>query len=66
MTYREIRVAYYAVHDRTVKSCWIAEVRRKHGKTTRVAHNRKGNPQEKCPANILPRLEALMKEMGDI
>lgn len=66
MNYKAIQIAFYAVYGRTVKSCWIAEVGRKHGKTTRVASNRKGAPKVKCPEYILPKLEALMKDMGEI
>lgn len=66
MNYKAIQIAFYAVYGRTVKSCWIAEVGRKHGKTTRIASNRKGKPQVECPADVFPKLEALMKEMGEI
>jgi len=67
MTYKEIQAAYRRRYGRTVKTCWIADVKRKHGKTTRVAPNRAGAiPQEPCPPDIFPKLEALMKELGVI
>jgi len=66
MNYKAIQIAYRQRYKRTVKTCWIAEVKRKHGKTTRVAPNRKGEPKVKCPEYILPKLEALMEEKGEI
>lgn len=65
MTYKQIQAEYRQRYGRTVKTCWIADVKRKHGKTTRVAPNRAGEePQEPCPAHIFPKLEELMNELG--
>jgi len=67
MTYEQIQTECRQRYDRTVKTCWIADVKRKHGKTTRIAPNRAGAiPQEPCPPHIFPKLEALMKELGVI
>lgn len=45
MTYQQIQETYRKLYGKTVKSCWIADVRRGMGLTTRVAPNRI-NPKE--------------------
>ena len=50
MTYADAQKIYKERHGRTVKTCWIADVKRKHRKTTRQAHNREGpEPKYPCP-----------------
>lgn len=67
MTYKAIQTEYRRWYGRIVKTCWIADVKRKHGKTRGPAPNRAGAaPQEPCPPDIFPKLEALMQEMGVI
>jgi len=69
MTYKEIKAKYCRRHGKppVIQTCWIADVKERHGKTIRWAHNRKGEkPTKPCPAHIYPKLKALMKEMGEI
>ena len=67
MTYKQIQDEYRRRYGQTVKTCWIADVKRKHGKTTRVAPNRAGEiPEQPCPSHIFSKLEELMKELGVI
>ena len=50
-TYREIIECVRRRTGRTVKTCWIAEVKRELGLTTRVAWNRgQGRGAPPCPA----------------
>ena len=50
-TYREIIECVRRRTGRTVKTCWIAEVKRELGLTTRVAWNRgQGRGAPACPA----------------
>ena len=55
MTYKEI-IECVKVLDhrgRTVKTCWIAEVKHKLGLTTRVAWNRrKAKGSRRCPEDL--------------
>jgi len=67
MTYEKIQAKYLCRYKHTVKSCWIAEVKRKQPHiNVQPAPNRKGKPKVKCPEHVFPKLEALMKEMGEI
>ena len=67
MTYRETQDEYKRQHGKTVKSCWIAHIKRDYSKTRRRAHNR-GSGQAKylCSSTIYPRLEKIMKQCGMI
>ena len=67
-SYRQVQEAYSRRHGRTVKTCWIADVKRKHGKTVRQAHNRidPAEPKYPCPDDIYPKLEKVMRDLGMI
>ena len=41
MTYKQIQDYYKKQYDKTIKTCWIADVRRELGLPTRRAYNRK-------------------------
>ena len=67
MTYKEIQSAYKSKYGKTVKTCWIADIKRKHGATNRAAHNRiSDDPKYPCPSNIEPQLTELMTLHGVI
>lgn len=55
MTYKEIQESYKNEYGTTIKSCWIADVKRKLGKTTRKAYNRISKKKVKypCPNNVI-------------
>lgn len=40
MTYKKIQSIYFEAFGMTIKTCWIAEVKRDLGLIKRVAHNR--------------------------
>lgn len=40
MTYKQIQEEYKKLYFKTIKSCWIADVKRELGFTVRVAYNR--------------------------
>lgn len=40
MTYKVIPEIYKRHYDRTIKTCWIADIKRQLGLTTRKASNR--------------------------
>ena len=64
MTYTQAANIYNERYGRTVKTCWIADVKRRHGKTTYKSWNRIGaEPKYPCPDNVFPRLEAILKEL---
>ena len=49
MTYKMIQKLYATEFKKTIKSCWIADVKRELGKTSRVAHNRLNKESVKYP-----------------
>jgi hypothetical protein len=49
MTYKEIQQCYYKQFNRTLKTCWIADVKRERGFTTRIAYNRIDSTRVKYP-----------------
>ena len=40
MTYKAIQELYKKEFNKTIKSCWIADVKRELGLTTRISNNR--------------------------
>ena len=64
VTYKEAQIIYQKRYSRSVKTCWIADIRSKHGKTTRKAPNRIGKkPKYPCPDYVRPKLEKILKEL---
>ena len=54
MTYKEVQRIYSCKFGRTIKTCWIADVKRQMGFQVRNAHNRKGTGiLNKCPLNLI-------------
>jgi len=67
VTYEKAQLLYKKRHGRTVKTCWIADVKRRHGKTGHVAPNRIGpEPKYPCPDSILQKLEKILREQNTI
>lgn len=48
---------------RAVKTCWIADIKRKHGLTTRQAHNRisTNSVTNPCPSDKVADIESALK-----
>jgi len=65
-TYKDIQDDIHQKHQMTVKTCWIADVKRQHGKTIRPAHNRINPEQVKypCPQDKRKIIEESMKRLG--
>jgi hypothetical protein len=54
MTYKDIQETYRKNFNRTVKECWIADVKRQLGHEVKVAPNRYGSEiVNKCPEHII-------------
>lgn len=67
VTYQQAQTIYKERYGKTVKTCWIADVKRKHGETKRQAHNRIGSkPKYPCPTDVCPNLEKILLELGMI
>lgn len=63
MTYKEIQTKAKKELGRTIKSCWIADVKRKLGLTTRKAHNRISDEKVKYPCPEGPIKAWLLKTL---
>lgn len=68
MTYTEIkeqvrhRTGITIYHD-----CWVAEVKRAHGLTTRKAWNRgQGDGAPPCPPHVFRAIEQVLRRNGEI
>ena len=67
MTYSQAQDLYRKRHGKVIKTCWIADVLRSHGKTKRKAWNRIGSkPLYPCPPNIKKQIETVLKELNMI
>jgi hypothetical protein len=49
MTYKKIQELYKKEFNRTIKTCWIADVKRELGLTTRTSGNRISETSVKYP-----------------
>lgn len=64
MTYKEIQKYYKSKYFKTIKTCWIADVKRELGLPTRKAYNRQneGFVIFPCPeGEIKKRLKIIIK-----
>jgi hypothetical protein len=67
-TYQEIQEDIRQRYHVTVKTCWIADIKRQHGKTTRIASNRldPGRAKYLCPPDKQPLIEESLKRLGGL
>lgn len=67
-TYREIQEDIRNRFHRTVKTCWIADVKDSYGLTARVAYNRASSMERKypCPPEARSLIEDSMRHFGMI
>jgi len=51
LTYKQIKEKYKETHGNNIRSCWIADAKRKNGYSIRIAYNRIDNDKIKyfCP-----------------
>lgn len=69
MTYKEILAIYKSKYGRTIKSCWIADIKRKSGLKVKESPNRinKAKVKHPCPeGEIKERLTDLIKTCYNI
>ena len=67
VTYEKAQALYRERHGKTVKTCWIADILRKHGRTKRESWNRLGaDPKYPCPGSVFTNLEKILKELNMI
>jgi len=61
-TYKEIQGEIRRRYGITVKTCWIAHVKERHGLTRGPAHNRRGIERvHPCPERIRPMIEEMLR-----
>lgn len=65
-TYNDIQEYVRTNYGRTVKSCWIAEIKRAYGLTKRQSPNRADPDAVKypCPAEHRPKIEEALRHFG--
>lgn len=64
MTYEKAQTIYKTRHGRTIKICWIANVKKKYKATKRQTLKRIGiKPKYPCPVDIFSNLEKIFKEL---
>jgi len=63
MTYKEIQTVYQLNFGRTIKTCWIADVKRQMGLPVRRAFNRidENVILNKCPQNIIAQIANIIQ-----
>lgn len=63
MTYKEIQDCYKKQFNRTIKTCWIVDVKRQLGYNVKLAPNRQGDTIiNKCPQHIIPQITQILKK----
>ena len=62
MTYKQIQSCYKNHFKSTIKSCWIADVKRQIGLEVRNAYNRKSDEiLNKCPHKKIENISKIIK-----
>jgi len=62
MTYKAIQTEYRRLYNKTIKSCWIAHVKREMKLTTRMAYNRLKPDAVKYPCED-PEIRARIRQI---
>ena len=64
VTYDKAQIIYKKRYGKTVKTCWIADIKRQHGKTKHKSWNRiSAKPKYPCPDHVFSNLEKILKEL---
>ena len=67
MTYKKVQAAYEQRYGKSVKTCWIADIKREFDPAMKQAWNRQSNiPTNPCPDNVYANLKTIMSECGMI
>lgn len=62
MTYKQIQDCYKKHFQQTIKTCWIADVKRQLGLPVRNAHNRKtATIINKCPSHLVNQVKQIIR-----
>jgi hypothetical protein len=65
-TYDEIKADVKARDKKSVKSCWIADIKRKNSLPVRRAWNRKTPRANPCPKTMRRPIEDALRRAGDL
>ena len=66
-TYEDIRRRVAKKYEKGIRTCWIAEVKRKHGLTRGPAWNTgQGRGAPPCPPDSREAIECVLREYGAI
>ncbi|HVC58981.1 MAG TPA: hypothetical protein VND19_01295 [Acetobacteraceae bacterium] len=68
-TYKQIaEYAWWECQEKIHHPCWIADVKARHGLTTRLAHNRQRADRRAvpCPSTKVVAIEAALRHYGMI
>jgi len=61
VTYKQIQSCYKKHFHRSIKTCWIADVKRQLGHLVRNAHNRKtATIINKCPGHLINQVKQII------
>lgn len=66
ITYERIKDEVRRKHGKSVKPCWIADVKERYGLTRGPAHNRKRPRANPCPDKVRPLIEDVLRQLGMI
>lgn len=64
-TYKEIEIAFRNEFGSTIKTCWIADVKRRLGHNVRIASNRKlqGKIKNPCPHEKIQLISEIINRL---
>ena len=61
MTYKDIQNKYRSQYGTTIKTCWIADVKRQMGFNVRDAANKQGEDiKNKCPTERIDKIKNII------
>jgi len=66
-TYAQIQAHVRELTGRVPKTCWIADIKARHGLTSRIAPNRRGLDRlYPCPSDMVEPIEAVLRRDGTL
>lgn len=61
MTYKQIQICYKKHFNKSIKTCWIADIKRQLGLPVKIAHNRKtATIINKCPQHLVNQVKEII------
>ena len=63
MSYKQAQELFKKRHGKTAKTCWIADIKNEHGKTSGPSPNRQGDYKYPCPEADRPNLTKVLKDL---